>query len=64
MLRGFNTYHDPVIVPVLVLAQLGTCAEAAHTEIKVAAHGASYPDRVGNVSAAWVAMIFNTRLGY
>lgn len=64
VLRGFSTYHDPVIVPVLVLSQLGTCAEAAHTEIKVAAHGAPYPDRVGNVSAAWVAMIFNTRLGY
>lgn len=46
-----------------MLAQLGTCAEAAHAEIEVAADRAPYPDRVGDVSAAWVAMIFNARLG-
>jgi len=49
-------------MPILVLAQLGTAAEASHAEVKVTADGAAYPDSVGDVLAAWVAVVFNARL--
>lgn len=51
-------------MPVLVLAQLHAAAEASHAEVKIAADGTSYPDSVGDVLAAWIAMVFNTRLCY
>jgi hypothetical protein len=57
-----TTHHHSVVMPILVLAQLGTAAEASHAEVKVTADGAAYPDSVGDVLAAWVAVVFNARL--
>lgn len=57
-------YHDAVVVPVLVFAELCAVAEAADAEVKVAADSASYPDGVRDVLAARVAVIFNTRFSY
>lgn len=51
-------------MPILVLAELGAVAEASDAEVKVTADGAAYPDRIGDVLAAWVAMVFNARLRY
>jgi hypothetical protein len=58
------SYHDSIVVPVLVLAKLGTVAEATDTEVKVATHGASYPNCIRDVLTAWVAMVFHSGLGY
>jgi len=51
-------------VPVLVFAELCAVTEATDTEVKVAADSASYPDGIGNVLAARVAVVFNARLSY
>lgn len=58
------TYHDAVVVPVLMFAEFHTIAEAADAEVKVTADSASYPDGIRDVAAARVAVIFNTRLSY
>lgn len=58
------TYHDAVVMPVLMFAELHTVAEAADAKVKVAADSASYPDGIRDVAAARVAVIFNTRLSY
>jgi hypothetical protein len=49
-------------MPVLVFAELGAVTEAADTQVKVTTDSTSYPDCVGDVLAARVAMVFNARL--